>query len=97
MPSTPLLQKLHDQLAQAPKDNPAAAQKIIEEYFSCYSPAFANNQLWTLLAGTLSNELEEQTGAQRHNYIFFFEYTQLLIQAAYRLHCLQAPAGISTK
>lgn len=93
MPSTPFLQKLQQQLAQSQPADATAANKIIEAYFSCFSPGCANNQLWALLASAISNELEEQTGAQRHNYIFFFEYTQLLINAVHHLHEAQQAAG----
>lgn len=55
----------------------------MQEYLACFSMGDVQQELWLLLAGSLTNdELPLQTGMQRHNLIFFCEFTLLFMEAA---------------
>lgn len=82
---TPHLKKMHAQFTASP--SPAHAQQIVDEFFSYINPAQAQEQLWQLTHGTITNDnLDAQTGRQRHNLLYFFECSSLFIEAVYYLH-----------
>jgi hypothetical protein len=81
-----ILKELQEQFTDKPKES--TAQKIMDEYFSYVNANHVQEQLWELTIGTITNELmDTQTGADRHNLIFFYEYTRLFFNAVYFLHC----------
>ena len=65
-----------------------SAWNIIDEYFSFFGLDDIHNELWVLTVGTLTNEEMEQfeKGIERHNLIFFFEYTKMFFEAVQVLH-----------
>jgi len=65
----------------------AAAWDIIEEYFSFFGMECLKKDLWQMLVGTLTcDEIDGlEKGRDRHNLIFFYEYTLLFAQATYLL------------
>lgn len=80
-----ILKELHEQFTSQPGE--ATAQKILEQYFSYVNVTQVQEQLWELTHGTITNELlDTQTGADRHNLIFFYEYTRLFLSAVYFLY-----------
>ena len=70
------------------KQTKESAWNIIEEYFSFFGLEDVHNELWVLTAGTLTNdEIQQlQKGIDRHNLIFFFEYTKMFFEAVDLLH-----------
>jgi len=81
-----ILKQLHEQFSTMPKE--ATAKEIKKQYFGYINATQVQQQLWELTHGTITNELlkDTQTAADRHNLIFFFEYTNLFINAVYFLH-----------
>jgi len=81
-----ILSKLRQEFLD--KQTKESAWNIIEEYFSFFGLDDVHNELWMLTTGTLTNdEMQQfQKGADRHNLIFFFEYTKMFFEAAYLLH-----------
>jgi hypothetical protein len=80
-----ILKELQEQFATRPKED--TAQQIMQHYFGYINATQVQQQLWELAHGTITNELlDTQTGADRHNLIFFYEYTALFINAVYFLH-----------
>ena len=65
-----------------------SAWNIIDEYFFFFGLDDIHNELWMLIVGTLTNEEMEQfkKGIDRHNLIFFFEYTKMFFEAVQLLH-----------
>jgi len=65
-----------------------AAWNIIEEYFNFFGLYDIHDELWLLTAGMLTNDEMEQTekGTDKHNLIFFFEFTKMFAEAAHLLH-----------
>ncbi|MFC0774280.1 hypothetical protein [Terrimonas alba] len=81
----PFLIKLEQQLKDAKTKQ--AAWDIINEYFSFFDMTGINKELWMLTVGTLTNEeMEVQNVKDRHNIIFFYEYTRLFYQAVFLLY-----------
>jgi hypothetical protein len=60
-----------------------SAWNIIYEYFSFLGLDDIHNELWVLTVGTLTNDEMQQfeKGIERHNLIFFFEYTKMFFEA----------------
>jgi hypothetical protein len=81
-----ILKELHEQFTEQP--NEATAQEIMQQYFGYCNAQHVQDELWTLIHGTITNELltDTQTAADRHNLIFFYEYTCLFIHAVYFIH-----------
>ena len=81
-----ILKQLHQQFTAMP--NPTTAKQIMEQYFSYNNAIEAQQQLWELTHGSITNELlaDTQTATDRHNLIFFYEYTSLFLQAVYFIH-----------
>jgi hypothetical protein len=81
-----ILKELHEQFTTAPAE--ATAQQIMQQYFGYINATQAQQQLWQLTHGAITNDLltDTQTAADRHNLIFFYEYTSLFINAVYFLH-----------
>ena len=65
-----------------------SAWNIIDEYFQFFGLEDVHNELWLLTAGTLTNDEMQpsQNGIDRHNLIFFFEYTKMFFEAVHLLH-----------
>lgn len=79
------LKQQQDELDSRPKE--ATAKQIVDEYFRYMDVNSIHEHLWELTHGTITNELPEtQTGADRHNLIFFYEYTKLFFSAAWFLY-----------
>jgi hypothetical protein len=80
------LANLRQHLQQAPA--PAAAWAIVEEYFHFIKPAGFQQQLWVLTVGLLTNDEMQQAekGRQRHDIIFFFEFTLAFAEAVHYLY-----------
>lgn len=85
------LAALQKSLQQSPA--PAAAWAIVEEYFYFIKPAGFQQQLWVLTVGLLTNDEMQQAekGRQRHDIIFFFEFTILFAEAVHYLHTGHTP------
>jgi len=82
---TPHLKKLNDQFTGNP--TPQNARQILEEYFSYTDPAAAQQQLWELTHGTITNDqLDAQTGSQRSDYLYFYECCSMFIAAVHYLY-----------
>jgi len=81
-----ILKELHEQFTAIPQEG--TAQKIMQQYFGYINATQVQEQLWELAHGAITNELltDTQTAADRHNIIFFYEYTSLFINAVYFLH-----------
>jgi len=81
-----ILKELHQQFTETPVE--ATANRIMEQYFSYCDAEHVQDELWALTHGAITNELltDTQTAAERHNLIFFYEYTSLFIKAVYYLH-----------
>lgn len=65
-----------------------AAWDVIQEYFSFFDISSIQDELWALTVGTLTNDEMKQSekGRDRHDLIFFFEYTKLFFEAAWVLN-----------
>jgi len=70
------------------KQTKESAWDIIDEYFSFFDMNEIHNELWLLIAGTLTNDEMEpsQKPIDRSNLIFFFEYTRMFFEAVQVLH-----------
>jgi len=81
-----ILNKLREDLAE--NQTKKAAWNIIDEYFSFFGLVDIHNELWILTAGTLTNDEMDlsQKGIDRHDLIFFFEYTKMFFEAVNLLH-----------
>ncbi len=81
-----ILNKLREDLAE--NQTKKAAWNIIDEYFRFFGLVDIHNELWILTAGTFTNEEmgQLQMGIDRHNLIFFFEYTKMFFEAVDLLH-----------
>ena len=81
-----ILKELHEQFNSLPEQH--VAQKIINEYFRSFNTTQLQEQLWELTHGTITNEIlkDTQTASDRHNILFFYEYTKLFLNAVYFLH-----------
>jgi hypothetical protein len=68
--------------------NPETAQQIIAEYFSFFGKEKVGEELWMLVTGTLTNDDMHQaaTAKGRHDLIFFYEWTKMVMEAVYCLH-----------
>lgn len=79
------LSELRNNLAHQP--TPEAAWEIIKEYFFCFGTESVQSEMWQLLSGTLTNaELKQfKKAEQRHNLVFFYEFTLLFTQAVHQL------------
>lgn len=93
----PYLQTLRENLSEQKASEDSLA--ILQEYFQCFSLDEAKEELWQLLAGTLtSEEAPIKTAIDRSNIIFFFEFTKLLIEAGHTLkQLLTQPPTINHK
>jgi hypothetical protein len=60
-----------------------SAWNIIDKYFNFLGLDDIHNELWVLTVGTLTNDEMQQfeKGIERHNLIFFFEYTKMFFEA----------------
>lgn len=76
----PSVNSLHDSLMQ--QQDTEAAWNIVAEYFDCFG-AEAQENLWTFLVGALSSKhlYQAQKAVSRHDMIFFYEYTRVLLDA----------------
>ncbi len=74
--------------ALAKNQTKESAWNIIDEYFSFFGLDDVYHELWVLTAGTLTNDEIQQSknGLDRHNLIFFFEYTKMFFEAVLLLH-----------
>jgi hypothetical protein len=72
----------------AAKQTKESAWNIIDEYFHFFGLDDVHNELWLLTAGTLTNDEMQpsQNGIDRHNLIFFYEYTKMFFEAVHLLH-----------
>lgn len=76
----PSVNSLHDSLMQ--QQDTEAAWNIMAEYFDCFGTE-AQENLWTFLVGALSSKhlYQAQKAVSRHDMIFFYEYTRVLLDA----------------
>lgn len=76
-----ILITLQQELAE--KRTKEAAWAVVEEYFSFFGKERVQNDLWLLTAGALSSEHidEMEKACKRHDTLFFYEYTKMLIEA----------------
>lgn len=76
------LQELYDNFQQ--QHNSEAARALIQEYFFCFKRETVNKELWRMLAGLLSDPKMPhlKKGVQRHNLLFFYEFTLIFMEAA---------------
>ena len=81
-----VLKELHRQFTEEPTK--AVAKEILEHYFSYNDATMVQDHLCDLLHGNLTNELlaGTQTAMDRHNLIFFYEYTSMFIHAVFFLY-----------
>lgn len=65
-----------------------AARDIIREYFSFIKPGGFQQELWVLTVGLLTNDEMQQAekGKDRHDIIFFFEFTVMFAEAVHLLY-----------
>ena len=91
------LTRLEDKLKA--KQTPKAAWKIIDEYFSFMDKQTIHQELWMLTVGTVTNDLmnKAEKGMDRHDTIFFYEYTKLLFDALSFLHDKHKIKKVNTK
>jgi hypothetical protein len=81
----PFLINLQQQLTT--KQTKQAAWDIIDEYFSFFDQDSINDELWMLTVAALTNdEMDMKKAKDRHNSIFFFEYTKMFYEAVHLLH-----------
>lgn len=66
------------------------AWKIMDEYFEFYGADRPADILWTLVTIAMKSDSEEINGRERENFICFYEYTLLLIEAGHHL-CVVHP------
>ena len=61
----------------------SAAWKVINDYLNFFHVEGIQNDLWLMLIGALtSDDLDNlKTGRQKHNLIFFYEYTLMFVDA----------------
>jgi hypothetical protein len=84
MSAPSILKKLQQEFESRPQ---TAAKKIVEDYFSYVNAGQVQEKLWELTQGTLTNQLlDTQTAMDRHNTLFFYEYSKLFISAVYYLY-----------
>lgn len=76
------LQNLYHSFQQQP--SPHTARELLKEYFACFGRGTVNRELWRMLAGALSDpEMPGlKKGVQRHNLLFFYEFTLIFMEAA---------------
>lgn len=82
--------ELHEALVNA-NSGPAerqAAIAIIKEYFNFFGPTGMRADMWTLLSGALGNSemVTLQDATQRHNLLFFYEFTLMMMDAVWRVY-----------
>ena len=82
-----LAEDFNEQTNLAAKQTAAAA--ILKEYFFCYRLPEVRRFMWQLLAGSLSSGKMPglRKAAARHELIFFYEFTLMLMDA---VDCLNA-------
>lgn len=90
------LLELHEALRQQP--TPQAAWDIVKEYFFFFGTEGVQADMWQMLSGTLTNkEMPNlKKAVDRHNLIFFYEFTLMFIDAVNHLHMQQKEAGVDT-
>lgn len=66
--------------SEASKTN---AWKIIIEYLKFFHVEGVQNDLWLMLVGALTSDETDrlETGRQKHDLIFFYEYTLMFVDA----------------
>lgn len=76
----PSVNSFHESLIQ--QQDTKAAWNIVAEYFDCFGTE-AQENLWTFLVGALSSKhlYQAQKAVSRHDMIFFYEYTKVLLDA----------------
>ena len=76
------LQDLYARFCQQPGSETASL--LVKEYFACFGGDTISRELWRMLAGTLSDPRmpQLQKGIQRHNLLFFYEFTLIFMEAA---------------
>jgi hypothetical protein len=81
----PKLEQWRKQMCENP--NQAAAGAIIKEYFSFFGKEKAGEELWLLTTGTLTNDEmhQAQSGRDRHDLLFFYEFTKMVLESAHYL------------
>jgi hypothetical protein len=64
------------------------AWKIVDNYFRFFDLKSFEEEFYDMLVGALSsNEIQKsEKGRDRYNFIFFYEYTKLLVAAIKLLH-----------
>jgi len=81
----PFLIGLQQKLAE--EKTKGSAWKIIDEYFSFFSRECIDEELWRLTVGVLTNDtIELEKANDRHDIIFFFEYTKMFYEAVHLLY-----------
>lgn len=80
------LEQYRQQLLEAP--GPESARQIISEYFSFFGKDTPGQELWLLTEAALIGEEVDQasTAKGRHDMLFFYEFTKMLLDAVYCLH-----------
>lgn len=65
-----------------------AALAIVQEYYNFFGAADMRKDMWLLLTASLgsSNIDSLKKAGNRHNLLFFYEFTLLLFDAVYTLH-----------
>lgn len=72
---------LREQLEDEPsKTN---AWKVINDYLKFFHVEGVQNDLWLMLVGALTSDETDrlETGRQKHDLIFFYEYTLMFVNA----------------
>lgn len=82
--------ELHEALVNA-SSGPAerqAALAIIKEYYNFFGATDMRADMWTLLSGALGNSemVTLQDATQRHNLLFFYEFTLMMMDAVWRVY-----------
>ncbi|MBC7937086.1 MAG: hypothetical protein H7Y86_17185 [Rhizobacter sp.] len=84
------LEDMYKELAHAKgsEARAAAATEVIKEYYRFFKGDGMRKDMWLLLAAAMGNPDAENLmkAVERHNLIFFYEFTLMLFDAVYVLH-----------
>ncbi len=90
-----LLFERMQELAAKPSGQKAALA-VVQEYYSFFGPAGMRKDMWQLYSAAMCNRhlpgLQESD--ERYNLLFFYEFTLMLLDAVYLLHCNGHPGKL---
>ena len=83
------------QLAAEPSGHKAALA-VVEEYYNFFGPTGMRKDMWLLYSAAMcSRHLPGlQDSDERYNVLFFYEFTLMLLDAVYLLHCNGCPGKL---